>query len=143
MRTKSNSKSFPFGGFICALALAHTWFGSGDAMAAAAAKSSNDSPFVAQSQVTVSVIRAMRPSGVLQADIGIIVPNQSQRARAASLQPVLRDAWRRTTQEFANSQMPAGRAPDAVLLGQRLQAATDQIVGQGVARVLFTSLVVR
>jgi flagellar basal body-associated protein FliL len=105
--------------------------------------SSADSPFGGQSQITVTIMRAMRPSGMLQADIGILVPNQANRARTAALQPVLRDAWRRTTQEFANSSLIQGRPPDAVLLGQRLQAATDQVLGQGVARVLFTSLIVR
>lgn len=113
------------------------------ARAAAPKKASGDGVFVGQSQITVTVMRALRPVGVLQADVGILVVNPTQRARAQQLQPLLKDAWRRTTQEFANSYITPGRAPDAVLLGQRLQNATDQIVGQGVARVLFTSLIVR
>lgn len=85
----------------------------------------------------------MRPVGVFQVDMGILVPNAAQRARAASVQPVLRDAWRRTVQEFANSYITLGRVPDAVLLGQRLQAATDRVLGSGTARVLLTSVIVR
>jgi flagellar basal body-associated protein FliL len=113
------------------------------AFAAAPKKAASDSPFVAQSQISVTMMRSMRPVGMLQADVGILVTNQAQRARATALTPVLRDTWRRTTQEFANSSVTEGRPPDAVLLGQRLQSATDQIIGPGVARVLFTSLIVR
>jgi flagellar basal body-associated protein FliL len=113
------------------------------AFAAAPKKAASDSLFVAQSQISVTMMRSMRPVGMLQADVGILVTNQAQRARAAALTPVLRDTWRRTTQEFANSSVIQGRPPDAVLLGQRLQSATDQIIGPGVARVLFTSLIVR
>jgi hypothetical protein len=116
---------------------------STDALAAAPKKAASDSPFVAQSQISVTMMRSMRPVGMLQADVGILVTNQAQRARATALTPVLRDTWRRTTQEFANSSVMQGRPPDAVLLGQRLQSATDQIIGPGVARVLFTSLIVR
>lgn len=125
-----------------ALAIAFLLTGA-EAIAAAPPKATSDSPYVGQSQITVTIMRSMRPVGVLQADVGILVTDQTQRARAISLQPVLRDAWRRTTQEFANSYITQGRVPDAVLLGQRLQTATDQIAGQGVARVLFTSLIVR
>jgi hypothetical protein len=76
-------------------------------------------------------------------DVGILVTNPAQRARASALQPVLRNAWRSTTQEFANSYYIPGRVPDAVLLGQRLQATTDQVLGPGNARVLLIALIVR
>lgn len=102
-----------------------------------------DSPFTGQSQIAVTVMQSSRPIGVIQVDVGILVPNVAQRQRAAALQPVLRDAWRRTTQEFANRYYIPRRVPDAVLLGQRLQAATDQVLGAGNARVLLTSLIAR
>jgi hypothetical protein len=102
-----------------------------------------DSPFVGQTQIAATILQSFRPVGVFQVDMGILVTNPAQRTRAASLQPILRDAWRRTTQEFANSYLTLGRVPDAVLLGQRLQAATDQVMGAGNARLLLTSVVVR
>jgi hypothetical protein len=104
---------------------------------------SGDTPFIAQTQIASSVMVSFRPVGVFQVDMGLYVPNQSQRARIISMQPVLRNAWRRTTQEFTNSYYVRGRVPDAVLLGQRLQAATDEVLGQGAARVLLASVVVR
>jgi hypothetical protein len=113
-------------------------------IAAGASKSEGrDSPFVAQSQTAVTVMRGLRPVGVFQVDVGVVVQNPAQRSRAQALQPVLRDAWRRTTQEFANSYLVPGRVPDAVILGQRLQAATDQVMGPGRARVLMMSVVLR
>ncbi len=102
-----------------------------------------DSPFTGQSQIAVTVMQSSRPIGVIQVDVGILVPNIGQRQRAAALQPVLRDAWRRTTQEFANRYYTPRQVPNAVLLGQRLQAATDQVLGAGNARVLLTSVIAR
>jgi hypothetical protein len=108
-----------------------------------AASGGNDSPFIGQTQIATTVSVSFRPVGILQVDMGLLVSDQRQRARVKALQPVLRNAWRRTTQEFTNSYFVPGRVPDAVLLGQRLQAATDQAIGPNIARVLFTSVVVR
>jgi hypothetical protein len=114
------------------------------AFAAKPAKSeSGDSPFIGQTQIAATIIQSFRPAGVFQVDVGILVTNPAQRARASALQPVLRNAWRSTTQEFANSYYIPGRVPDAVLLGQRLQATTDQVLGPGNARVLLIALIVR
>ena len=113
-------------------------------IAAAAAKSEvSESSFIGQTQVAVTILKSFRPAGIFQVDVGILVPNPAQRARAASFQPVLRDAWRRTTQEFANNYLVLGQVPDANLLGQRLQSATDQVLGPGHARLLLTSVIVR
>jgi hypothetical protein len=110
---------------------------------AGTASSGTDSPFIAQTQIATTVSVSFRPVGILQVDMGLLVSDQRQRARVKALQPVLRNAWRRTTQEFTNNYFVPGRVPDAVLLGQRLQAATDQAIGPNIGRVLFTSVVVR
>lgn len=113
-------------------------------LAAGAGKSdTGDSPFIGQTQIAATVLLSYRAVGVFQVDLGLLVLNPVQRARATALQPVLRDAWRRTTQEFANSYLAQGRVPDAMLLGQRLQSATDQVLGAGNARLLLTSVIVR
>jgi hypothetical protein len=130
----------PLGIFLTVLAS----FNPMSSLAAGGAKTeTRDSPFIGQTQIAATVLQSFRPVGVFQADMGVLVINSGQRARAAAMQPVLRDAWRRTTQEFVNSYYVAGRVPDAVLLGQRLQVATDQVLGQGVARLLLTSVIVR
>jgi hypothetical protein len=130
-----------FFGFCLALSAPHAAYAAGGG---GAAKGSNgDSPFIAQTQIATSVLVSFRPVGVFQVDMGLYVTNQSQRQRILAMQPVLRNAWRRTTQEFTNSYYVRGRVPDAVLLGQRLQAATDEVLGVGAARVLLASVVVR
>jgi hypothetical protein len=114
------------------------------ALAAGKGKSSSgESPFVGQTQIAVTIMQSFRPSGIMQLDAGIYVDNPAQRARVAALRPVLRDAWRRTSQDFANTNFIAGRVPNAVLLSQRLQTATDQIIGANNGRVLMISLIVR
>jgi hypothetical protein len=113
-------------------------------VAAGGAKAStSDSPYIGQSQIVSTVVRSFRAVGTLQVDMGIMVSNPAQRARATALRPVLRDTWRRTSQEFTNNFYTPGRVPDAALLAQRLQAATDQIIGPGTGRVILTSVIVR
>jgi hypothetical protein len=102
-----------------------------------------ESAFLAPTQIATSVLVSFRPAGILQVDMGLYVPDQSKRARILAMQPVLRNAWRRTTQEFTNNYYVRGRVPDAVLLGQRLQAATDEVLGAGQARVMLASVLVR
>jgi hypothetical protein len=102
-----------------------------------------ESAFLAPTQIATSVLVSFRPAGIMQVDMGLYVPDQSKRARILAMQPVLRNAWRRTTQEFTNNYYVRGRVPDAVLLGQRLQAATDEVLGAGQARVMLASVLVR
>jgi hypothetical protein len=148
MKPKDSHHPFPkrraLLGWLSVSVVAFGLIDSTTTYAAGATKSvAPDSPYIGQSQIAATILQSMRPVGVFQVDMGILVPNAAQRARAASLQPVLRDAWRRTVQEFANSYITPGRVPDAVLLGQRLQAATDRVLGAGTARVLLTSVIVR
>lgn len=103
----------------------------------------SESAFLAPTQIATSVLVSFRPAGIMQVDMGLYVPDQSKRARILAMQPVLRNAWRRTTQEFTNNYYVRGRVPDAVLLGQRLQAATDEVLGAGQARVMLASVLVR
>ena len=135
-------RSFQLVALALALALATT--SPLPSLAAGTSKGeAREAPFIGQTQIAATIMRSSRPVGVFQADVGILVINPTQRARAAALQPVLRNAWRRSTQEFANSYFIPGKVPDAVLLAQRLQAATDQILGQGSARLLLTAVIVR
>ena len=128
-----------------ALAVLVMWcVSSAPVFAAGGGKSKTiDSPFIGQSQITATVMRSLRPIGIFQVDLGILVETPTHRARAAALQPVLRNAWRRTTQEFANSYYVVGRVPDGQLLAQRLQTATDQVMGARTSRVLLISIIVR
>ena len=117
-----------------------------NALAAEKAKgtgSGNDSGFLGVNQVTSNVMQKFRSVGVLQVELGLVVPDEGRRDKTLATMPVLRAAWRSTTQEFANRFMLPGRVPDAVVLGQKLQAATDAILGVGVARLVLLSVIFR
>ena len=103
----------------------------------------NDSGFLGVNQVTSNVMQRFRSVGVLQVELGLVVAKVNLRDRALATMPVLRAAWRSTTQEFANRFMLPGRVPDAEALGQRLQAATDGVLGAGVARLVLLSVMLR
>ena len=103
----------------------------------------NEAGFLGSNQITASIMRQNRPSGIIQIDMGIVVSAIPQRERAQAATPALRAAWRGVAQEFVNSFFTPGRVPDAQILGQRLQAVTDRVVGSGIARVVLLSVIVR
>ena len=103
----------------------------------------NESGFMGSNQITASVMRHYRSVGIVQIDMGVVVANTAHRARAQAMGPILRDTWRTAAQEFTNSYMTPGKVPDAVILGQRMQAATDRILGAGVGKVVLLSLIAR
>jgi hypothetical protein len=104
---------------------------------------SSESGLMAQSQVTASIMRSYRPIGMIQVDVALLVTDDALQRQVNAARPVLQSAWRSTVQEFAANYYTPGRVPDAVLLGQRLQAATDAALGKRGARLLLASVVVR
>ena len=99
--------------------------------------------FLGSNQITASIMRQYRPVGIIQIDMGIVVSAMPQRERAQAATPSLRAAWRGVAQEFVNSFFIPGRVPDTQILGQRMQAVTDRVVGPGIARVVLLSVIVR
>ena len=103
----------------------------------------NEAGFLGSNQITASIMRQFRSVGTMQIDMGIVVSAISNRARAQAATPALRAAWRGVAQEFVNSFFIPGRVPDTQILGQRMQAVTDRVVGPGIARVVLLSVIVR
>lgn len=103
----------------------------------------NEAGFLGSNQITANIMRQNRPAGLVQIDIGIVVSAVSQRERAQAATPALRAAWRGVAQEFINSFLIPGRVPDTQILGQRMQAVTDRVIGPGIARVVLLSVIVR
>lgn len=103
----------------------------------------NEAGFLGSNQITASIMRQFRPVGLMQIDMGIVVSAIPQRERAQAATPALRAAWRGVAQEFVNSFFIPGRVPDTQILGQRMQAVTDRVVGNGIARVVLLSVIVR
>ena len=103
----------------------------------------NEAGFLGSNQITVSIMRQFRSVGIMQTDMGIVVSAMPKRERAQAATPALRAAWRGVAQEFVNSFFIPGRVPDTQILGQRMQAVTDRVVGPGIARVVLLSVIVR
>ncbi len=103
----------------------------------------NEAGFLGSNQITASIMRQYRPVGIIQIDMGIVVSAIPKRERAQAATPALRAAWRGVAQEFVNSFFIPGRVPDTQILGQRMQAVTDRVVGPGIARVVLLSVIVR
>ncbi|MCE2890431.1 MAG: hypothetical protein ACK5XZ_06415 [Hyphomonadaceae bacterium] len=103
----------------------------------------NEAGFLGSNQITASIMRQFRPVGLIQIDMGIVVGAIPKRERAQAATPALRAAWRGVAQEFVNSFFIPGRVPDTQILGQRMQAVTDRVVGPGIARVVLLSVIVR
>jgi len=103
----------------------------------------NEAGFLGSNQITASIMRQYRSVGIMQIDMGIVVSAMPQRERAQAATPALRAAWRGVAQEFVNSFFIPGRVPDTQILGQRMQAVTDRVVGSGIARVVLLSVIVR
>ena len=103
----------------------------------------NEAGFLGSNQITANIMRQYRSVGLMQIDMGIVVSAMLKRERAQAATPALRAAWRGVAQEFVNSFFIPGRVPDTQILGQRMQAVTDRVVGPGIARVVLLSVIVR
>ena len=103
----------------------------------------NEAGFLGSNQITASIMRQYRSVGIMQIDMGIVVSAMPKREQAQAATPALRAAWRGTAQEFVNSFFIPGRVPDTQILGERMQAVTDRVVGPGIARVVLLSVIVR
>lgn len=104
-----------------------------------------DSPsgYSGQMQVTANVLVNNRPAGILQLDAGLYSEIPEVRTSLNSYGAMLRSAWRGTAQDFCNRFYTRGTVPDAALLANQLQAATDRVLGPRRARVMMVSLIVR
>jgi hypothetical protein len=103
----------------------------------------NEAGFLGSNQITATIMRQFRSVGIMQIDMGIVVSAMPKREPVQAATPALRAAWRGVAQEFVNSFFIPGRVPDTQILGQRMQAVTDRVVGPGIAHVVLLSVIVR
>ncbi len=90
--------------------------------------------------LTAPLLRA-GANGVLTAEAGVDTPDPALKAKVDLLQPRLRDAYNTVMAQFAAALSP-GAPPDVEALVQRLQAATDRVVGRPGARFLIGTVIV-
>jgi hypothetical protein len=91
--------------------------------------------------LTATVWRTDGRRGVLTVQGGLDVHDAALRARAAAFGPVLRDAYVRALNVYAQSLVP-GAVPDVDQIGMRLQRATDGVLKRPGAHVLLGTVLV-
>ena len=101
----------------------------------AAEKKSGGASYLQLPTLTAPLLRA-GGNGVLTAEAGVDIPDAALKARVERLQPRLLDAYNTVLAQFAASLAP-GAPPDVELLVQRMQAATDRVVGTAGAHFLI------
>lgn len=91
--------------------------------------------------LTATVAKPGGRRGVLAVEAGIDAPDAAVRARAALMEPVLRDAYVQFLTHYAASLAPQ-QLPDAEVIGAGLQQATDRVLGRKGAVLLMGSILI-
>ncbi len=114
---------------------------AGAATAAEERKKAGGLSFTQMPTLNATIVRPGGARGVITAEAGIDTPDPALKARADLLTPRLRDAYAQVLTTFA-AQIPPGTAPDLDVLAQRLQQATDRVVGRPGSHLLIGAVVV-
>ncbi len=88
-----------------------------------------------------TVVRPNGRRGVLSVEAGIDTPDPRLKARSDLMEPRLRDAYVQVLNAYAAA-IPPGAPPDIDLLVQRLQLATDRVMGRPGSRLLIGTVIV-
>lgn len=133
---------------LCAALAVSFGLAPGAAEAAGGGKATHsegsDSPYFAVPPMPVSIIHKGRGGGLLVVEIGLDAQSIDDRAYVEHLLPRLRDLYVQVLNLYASRDLKPDRPPNVDIIGARLQAATDQIVGEKYhARVLLRQVIVR
>ena len=101
----------------------------------------NTTTYTSFDALTATVWRSDGRRGVLTVQGGVDVQDAAFRARAAAYAPLLRDAYVRALNVYAQGLTP-GAPPDIDQLSMRLQRATDAVLHRTGARVLLGTVLV-
>ncbi len=104
-----------------------------------ARKKSGGGSFIPIRTLTANTVHADGRRGVFTVESGVDAPDPALHDRAASLVPVLRDAYAATVRTFAASLRP-GEPPNLDVLEARMQADTNRVLGRAGARLLLGSV---
>ncbi|MSP20277.1 MAG: hypothetical protein EXQ93_01855 [Alphaproteobacteria bacterium] len=130
--------------FLTGLALTPLWLPAiaHAADAGGAKKADPNAPvFIKLQALNVTVFDRGVARGKLSIELQLEVTMKNRLDRINSLLPRLYDGYLTAVTEYSNSRAAADRSPDLDYLGDRFQAATDEAVGAGAAKVLFNSAV--
>jgi flagellar basal body-associated protein FliL len=90
-----------------------------------------------------TILDGNRPVGLLMIGIGIDVPDPDLRAQVERDMPQLRDGYVRSLMAYTAISVRSWRQPDVAAIADRLQGATDRMLGKPGARILLAQIAVR
>jgi hypothetical protein len=97
--------------------------------------------FIQIDTLTAQVTAAGGRHAVMTVQSGVDVQDEKLHAYAALVQPRLRDAYNRELQVYASG-MPPGAPPNADYIAQRMQQATDRVLGKPGGRWLIGGVMI-
>ncbi len=101
-----------------------------------------DATFLQLPALQVSVGGPYRYTGLMVLEFGLDIQDVALRAKAEGLEPRLRDAHSQAMNQFVANYYKPGTVPNVSELANRLQRATDTVLGQRGARILLGSVLV-
>lgn len=116
--------------------------GGGTKGKASSAESSN-SPYFVMEPMPVSIIKESAGMGLLVVEIGLDAKTLEDRQNIERLTPRLRDIYLQVLGLYASRDLKTSRPPNVEVIKQRLQAATDDVLGPDHATVLLRQVLVR
>lgn len=99
-----------------------------------------DQTFLQLPSISASIGGPYRFSGLMVVEFGLEIPDEKLRAKAEALGPRLRDAHSQAMMQFALAYYKPGTVPNADKIANRLQRATDTVLGTKGAKVLLGSI---
>jgi len=94
-------------------------------------------------QMASSILDGYRVRGMIILGFGLEIEDDRLRKKARSLLPRLQDTYTSEWNRYAANSYRSGTVPDAEKISQRMQYATDRMLGEGKAIFLISNLMVR
>ena len=129
---------------LAALALLALAAGGAQATEAPAQRKTTQSEsYVPLDPMYATILEGSRPRGLLMVELGLDVPDAALRAKVSHALPALRDTYVRLLIAYGSTAVRAFRQPSVDDIAQRMQAATDRLMGGPGAKVLMAQTAMR
>ena len=106
-------------------------------------KTTQSESYVPLDPMYASILEGSRPRGLLMVELGLDVPDAALRAKVSHALPTLRDTYVRILIAYGSTAVRAFRQPSVDDIAQRMQAATDRLMGGPGAKVLMAQTAMR
>lgn len=108
----------------------------------AASRITGSLDYIAVTGVHAPIVGANGFQSLMALDAGLEIHDSGERRRAEAQMPRIRDALRRAVHGYLSITYEVGTVPDLDMIARRLQAAVDQVLGEGVAEVTISAAII-